>query len=652
MKSKFSLSLVMLLATLAVAYASEIKPYEWEKNRVRYTLTETEKGLAELVLKQHTRYEYVLENDQFLMYSTVHHIVLVNNDEAVKKHNRIVIPMNSALDLTDLKARAINKEGKAVYFDKSNLKELKNEETGNAYRIFAIEGIELGSEIEYYFTRKMRGTVFERVYLQFDVPVKEASFLLSCPPHLKFDFKSYEGLVAVTKNETAERNSYTAEASNIPAMKKEAFSYFDSNRKRIEFKLAYNTDRSQARLYTWDEAAKTFYTILYSVSKDDEKAVDKFIKTLGDKPGDKIEARIRNVEQKIKTSVKVSDQRSEESLDRIEDILKSRIASRDGITKLMLSVYGKLGIGCQPVITCSRESIRFDGKFDSWSYLDEYALYFPVTKGFLAPYEFKTRYPLIPADWTAQQALFIEPLVVGELKSALASIAEIPAADYKLSSDELDINVTFNEDLSSTNIHQKHLISGYNAQPIAPYYHLMTEDQRKEMAEDLTRQSAPDAKLKSWDTKVYTDRETDAFFIDTDFESTSFVERAGPRVLFKAGELIGPQIEMYRDDQRLTAVENEFNRAYDRKIRINIPAGYTVKNAQDVKIDITYKDGDKTPFLFQSDYAVTDKGLEVTIREYYKQISAPVDRYEDFRKVINAAADFNKVTLVLEKTRN
>lgn len=649
---KLSLAAALMLTTLAFAQAAEITPYEWEKNRVRYKLTDAEQNLSELVLKQHTRYEYVLDNDQFLMYSTVHQIVLVNNDEAVKKHNRIVIPMNSALELTDLKARSINKAGKAVYFDKSNLKELKDEETGNAYRIFAIEGIELGSEIEYFFTRKMRGSIYDRVYMQFDVPVKTASFLLSCPAHLKFDFKSYEGLAAITKNEGQERNSYTAEATDIPAMKKEAFSYFDSNRKRIEFKLAYNTARSQARMYTWDEAAKTFYGILYDVSKDDDKALDKFVKTLGDKPSDKTEARIRNVEQKIKTSIKVSNERSEESLSKVEDIIKSRIASREGITKLMLAIYGKLGITCEPAITCSRENIRFDGKFDSWSYLDDYVIYFPGTKGFLAPYEFKTRYPLIPADWSAQQALFIEPLTMGEVKSALASIAEIPAADYTLSSDDLDIGVTFNSDFTSATIHQKRLMGGYNAQFFTPYHDLMTEEQRKQMVEELTKQGAPDAILKTWSTKVDNSKTADNFLIDTEYESASFLERAGPRVLFKAGELIGPQVEMYRDDKRLTPVENEFNRAYDRRIKIAIPPGYTVKNPQDLRIDITYKDGDKTPFLFQSDYTLKENVLEINIKEYYKQIAAPVDRYEDFRKVINAAADFNKVTLVLEKNKN
>ncbi len=56
------------------------------------------------------------------------------------------------------------------------------------------------------------------------------------------------------------------------------------------------------------------------------------------------------------------------------------------------------------------------------------------------------------------------------------------------------------------------------------------------------------------------------------------MEKAGPRILFKVGELIGPQIEMYRDDERTAEVENDFNRMYDRTIKIRLPKGYQVKN--------------------------------------------------------------------------
>ncbi len=35
--------------------------------------------------------------------------------------------------------------------------------------------------------------------------------------------------------------------------------------------------------------------------------------------------------------------------------------------------------------------------------------------------------------------------------------------------------------------------------------------------------------------------------------------------------------------------------------------------------------------------------------EEYRRVSYPLSQYEDFKKVINASADFNKVVLVLQK---
>src|SRR5262245_12790067 len=134
-------AIICLVGTTLLA--SDFEPYHWEKDRSRYKLSEKDNLLSELILKQHTQYEYVFENNQFVMYSTIHRIIYVNNNEAVQKHNRIVISMGNALELLDVKARSINKDGKATYFDSSNLKELKDEESGKAFKIFAIEGIEL-----------------------------------------------------------------------------------------------------------------------------------------------------------------------------------------------------------------------------------------------------------------------------------------------------------------------------------------------------------------------------------------------------------------------------------------------------------------------------------------------------------------------------
>ncbi len=472
--------------------AKEFKLYDWEKDRSRYPLSEKDVMLSELILKQHTQYEYVFEDKEFVMYSTIHRIIYVNNNEAVQKHNRIVISMSNAIELVKLKARAINREGKSIYFDENNLKELKNEESGKAFKIFAIEGIELGSEIEYYFVRKMRPTVFDRVFLQFDVPVKSNSFLLTCPEHLKFDFKVYHDFPQVREEDNDEMNVYLTSMKDVPALRSEAFSHFDANRKRIEFKLAYNTARSTSRLYTWDEAAKTFYTLLTEASKDDQKALGKFVKTLEDNPAEKVDDRIRKVEAKIKAVIQVSEGRGE-SLNEVASILNVKVASHQGMTRLFLGVFERLNIQCHPVLTCSRERTKFDEEFDTWAFLDDYILYFPETKQFLAPYVFECRYPFIQPEFTAQKGLFIKPFAVGDVKSALSLIEEIPAVDYSHNLDNLNMEVVFTDDLSSNRIHSKREFGGYNASYFAPYYEMMSEDQRVAMIEQITKQTSPDA---------------------------------------------------------------------------------------------------------------------------------------------------------------
>jgi hypothetical protein len=645
MKQLFIFAILLLCSFSTIS--ADFKPYQWEQKRSRYKLSPKELAMPELVLKSHTQIEYVHENDDFLMYSTVHRIFIVNNNEAVQKHNRIFIPMYNTIELVDLKARSISKDGKEILFDKSNLKEVKDEETGNAYRIFAIEGIELGSEIEYFYVRKMQSDIFQRIPMQGEIPIKNSTFYVSCPKHLKFAFKSYFGYPEVKEETKEEVNIYTASMDNVPALKREKFSYYDANIQRIEFKLAYNTARSQARMYTWDDAGKRFFEILTTLSKDDAKAVDKFMKEIADNPKATAVDRIKNVEQKIKTTIQVSEEAVDRSLSEISSITRSRLASNDGITKLFLAVFDRLKIDCHPVVTCSREKVKFDGSFDTWGYLDDYLLFFPATNGFIAPYAAETRHPLVPARFTAQSGLFIEPFVVGELKSALATIKEIPASDYLLNTDNLDIEVKFADDFSTSQIRSKREFGGYNSTFIIPYYPLMNEEQRKTMVEEMTKETAPDAAIAKWEAKPANEK----FVMDVDYASNHFLEKAGPRLLFKIGLLIGPQVEMYREEQRTTQIENFYNRGYDRVIRVNIPDGYTIKNPNDLKFNIVVKDGEKTPFLFVSDYKLAGSILEVRINEYYKDIYADVKRYDEFRGVVNAAADFNKVTLVLEKKK-
>ncbi|MBS1555146.1 MAG: DUF3857 domain-containing protein [Bacteroidetes bacterium] len=622
--------------------------YQWEENRKRYVLSDAEDSISEYILRHHIQYDYAVENDRLVLLNTVHRIVRVNSDEAIQRNNRIYISMNRSSTLIALRARTITKSGKVVYFDQKDLKEIAEEEKGTPYKIFAMEGVEQGSEVEYFYTRKMNASMFDRVYLQFEVPVKASSFQLSCPEHLEFDFRTYNGLPEISKRSEDKKNIYTVYQERIERRKKEEFSNYEASRKRVEFKWAYNNARSRARQYTWDEAAKTFYRITHTRSKEDEKALQKFAAAIPDNPKNDLSTRIAAIEKYIKSNIQIAEKGDSENLEEIAGITKYKNASESGITKLFLGVMEQKAIECQVVITCSREVVVFDPKFDSWAFLDQYLLYFPGTRGFLAPGSFQFRYPFVPAELTAQSALFVEPVEVGDLKSALPELKMVPAIDYTLNVDNLNIEVDFSTDLSANNIKLEREFGGYNASFIAPYFEMTTEEQRSNMVKEITKQTAPDADIAKWDMAV-SKKSSNNVVMKTDFKSSHFIENAGKRILFKVGELIGPQTELYQDDKRTTPVENDFNRGYDRVIKVKLPEGYRVKNPDDCKIDIQYKEGDQVPFLFVSSYKQSGQELEIAIQEYYKTIHAPLARYEDFRKVINAAADFNKVVLVLEK---
>ena len=108
-------------------------------------------------------------------------------------------------------------------------------------------------------------------------------------------------------------------------------------------------------------------------------------------------------------------------------------------------------------------------------------------------------------------------------------------------------------------------------------------------------------------------------------------------------------MELYQENERVSPLENEFRRTYERTINITIPEGYTIANLDDINIENEYIEKGETLLSFKSYYELNGNILKITADEYYKTNHIPVAIYEDYRRVINSAADFNKVTLVLVK---
>jgi hypothetical protein len=96
-------------------------------------------------------------------------------------------------------------------------------------------------------------------------------------------------------------------------------------------------------------------------------------------------------------------------------------------------------------------------------------------------------------------------------------------------------------------------------------------------------------------------------------------------------------------------MEIDYPHVLERHIRFTIPEGYSVKNLEDIKISHVVTDKGAPTVGFTSTYEVVGNLVKIHIMEEYRKTSYPLSQFEEFKKVINAAADFNKVVLVLEK---
>jgi len=214
------------------------------------------------------------------------------------------------------------------------------------------------------------------------------------------------------------------------------------------------------------------------------------------------------------------------------------------------------------------------------------------------------------------------------------------------------IEVYFNEeDFTQNTISLKRKLYGYYAMNIQPFMNLIPANRKNEVLDESFAQNTDkDAKVLK---REFINEDPSLFGVQPfevkfDISSEYFVEKAGNKYLFKLGDLIGPQMEMYQEKKRILPLEAEFNRSYYRTIKIHIPEGYQISNLEDITIKNSYAAKGKELFIFDSYYTLDGNVLTVTADEHYRESIVAPEIFEAYRTVINSAADFNKVTLILE----
>ncbi len=655
MKNFIKLIFVTLLLVSPTADACSLfyKDYQWSDPPVYEEMPSNGKTPGAVVLKDMKTVEFYFDDelDALMQLYTEHFKVTVNSHEAVERYNKHYIPMSRVLDIVDLKVRVITREG-VREIDQIDLKDYQGEDDYSSYKYFAIDGVETGSQIEYIYTLKMKPQLEgEREFFQSDVLKFNTEFHIYCDKNMFFSTKSYNGFVPLQLDTTAEnKNHYFASISRIEPLEPEPYAPYRSSLMRVEYKLDRIEPANDVQLYTYEQLAEQLESYLtLELSKKEKKTIRKWLRDLHLEGVSEME-KIRKIENFIKKNITIADG----GYNNPEEIVEKMVASNRGVVKLYTSIFNIEGIDYLYGFTSDRENVPMDPQFESYNFLENYIFYFPAQDMFMAPTETFYRIGYVPYNWSDNYGLFIGGKMENKTNGKNYSIIYIPPLDYKKSEDMLDIRLSIRDDFDTFDIKIKRTLTGYNATFLQPIMEMVPESNKGALATELLNLADKDVELKDFE---FVNTSLDSiylkpFIIQGEVEtSNAFFNKAGNRYLLRIGEMIGEQVEMYQEAERKLPVENDYNRQYVRTIRLELPVGYSVRNLDDLKMDISHtEDNGEVTMAFRSDYEKEGNTIKVVIKEFYKKLTYPVEDFEEFRKVINAAADFNKKVLVFEKS--
>ncbi len=625
--------------------------YKWDAAPKLHEISDEEKKEDYTYLKFNRSFEYVYESSgELVMYITTHIIMRINNEKGVESRNKVFIPTGSVIEEMELKARVIDKNGKVIVMDKAGVKKVDNYEDSGPFTIFALEGVEPGCEVEYVYTNKESSDLFKNMYCQFSFTSKDNDITIYSPRNLVFDAKSYNGFPAFKKDSTVtDRNKLYAHLDVMPALHEERYGFYNSSRARVEYKLAYNHDKDRARLFTWEAAGVRYYSALYTFSKKELSEAGSFVKKL--KLNGTDAEKVRKLENHIKLNIAQKNGSGEEFV-LVDKILNNKYANDMGIMRLFIASLKKLEIPFEVVLTTDRTDRKFDKDFDTWNYLAEYLIYITSEDAYFSPTEFSSRLGYPPSELTANKGLFIKEVSIGDVFSGIAKVKEIKTSDYTASNHNTFVNVTFDPaSMNEPAVKVKQVFTGYSAYFYQPVYGLIDDENKLKLNESILKLTGEDAKVTNIKVSNYDEASifSKPFEMECDLSTTTLVEKAGDKYLFKAGTLIGAQAELYQEGKRQTPAEINYGHGFMREITFNIPDGFKLSNPDDLKKESTCKVNGELQAQFKSEYVIEGKTVKVKIWEDYRALAYPLKSFEEFRKVINAAADFNKVTLVFEK---
>lgn len=637
----FIVTLLCLCATQA--FSQEYKNYDWAEKPTMHTLSDKEANESSIAILE----KYIVEfykpkfSNQPKKFETKHTIARVHDEKGIKTHNTVYISMYNVVDIVDIKARTISPDGKVTLLNKDNIKEVKNVEEYGDFKIFAIEGAVKDSEIEVLYTLEKEFSSFGRETLQKSYPIKSLEYIQISTAELLTKIR------AALRNQNGKPqpvtlidNKATITLSDIPAMIEEEYATSDANKMYVVYQCFPKASNVTDEML-WNNVVANVTDGLFpeQVNSEIAKIIESILKD--QKSDDFTKAYL--IDDYVKKNYTIVKNNNKQLSD-IDYIIKNKSASELGIVKIYAHLLKAANVEYMPVITAGIYEHKFDAEFFNPSALREFLIYIPKTYNYILPNRVDYRLSEAPPTILGNNGIFVNDKLQ-------YSFNKISQNDPEYSRVVRNMNISFEDEMEYVQINQEQEYYGHWALTNRAFLNLAPDQSVKEFEDYLTGSGIEDKIVKTYEVtnKDMLQLEYNKpFLVKSTITSESLMEEAGDSYIFQLGKVIGTQSELYQETERVNPIQMQYPNRYNYDIVVTIPDGYEVEGLESliIKKELLDEDG-KQKCKFESNYKLEGNKLTITIEEFYKEFQYDIAEYEGFRKVINAASDFNKAAILL-----
>jgi hypothetical protein len=643
--------LFLFLAINLSIFSQELKyeDYSWSEKPSIEQLNERERNMPIVEVLDKRIISLNTDSKESFEWVLIHQILYLNSDAEIEKNNRVYISESKKQEIIINKIRVIKPDGTEILIDKDDIKEAKNEDNGTSYKYFAIRGLEKGCFLEEIRVSKrnpyLTGT---RLVVQGRNYTKKVEIDLIFPNYLKYEFKTNNGLeMPKTDTSIKDKNQYQIRLDSVEGLQEEEYSNRSANLKALSYKLIANYANRNLNLNSYSNIMENYKKFFArEISKKDMKSLDELIDNIKlDNSKNQYDS-IFNIESYIKKNINISKD-YEDNESSIENTVKTKKANEVDMLQLLHHVFSKTQIPYQLVLTCNRFEFPFDKNFESYQQIDEILLYFPSIKKYISPFSIFSRIPYFDYRLGNNYGLFFKKVKIGEneLMTKETKFIEIPSY-YELDSQLFQVD--FRSSISKPTIEISYITEGAIAYQNQAVYDFIDEKSKIELSQNIIKAFVNEEMNVQYYNTGVDNLGKAPYKVIGSFSSNKLCEKNANKILFKIGELIGRQMQLYSENKRVMPIDINYPHAYYRKISINLPEDYEAKGLDALNFN-TLLSQDKEKAGFVSSYTVEGNTIEVVIKEYYDNTMYSISNYNDFQKVINAAADFNKISIILQK---